>query len=171
MPPQPISRERAQEAVNAANWAIRQGKGVRQGAHMLGITENALQARLRTARSVYGLTPIDRPDPPAIEIEQVAQVKQRIRVKAPSSKDDAPIYRSLGIGDAHDSPELDKARFAWLGKYAADVKPDAVVFIGDIADFDSLSKDALPGSMSDKLRPSYARDLESLEEALSLYRT
>jgi hypothetical protein len=44
------------------------------------------------------------------------------------------------------------------------------VWIGDIADFDSLSRHALPGSMSDKLRPSYARDLESLEEALSLYR-
>jgi hypothetical protein len=169
MPVARMSYERCKEAVDAATRALAQGGSIRQGAALINLTENQLQGRLRAARQYYGLTPT-APEPPTIEFDTTPPAKQRIRVKAPTSRDDSPIYRVLGIGDAHDSPELPKDRFGWLGKYAADIKPDAVVFIGDIADFDSLSKHALPGSMSDKLRPSYARDLESLEEALSLYR-
>lgn len=45
----------------------------------------------------------------------------------------------LVIPDGHAHPNHSNERFTWLGKYIADTKPDIVVDIGDLGDFQSLS--------------------------------
>jgi hypothetical protein len=75
--------------------------------------------------------------------------------------------RVVVIGDAHDSPLLDKSRFEWLGKYVADTKPDFVVQIGDIASFDSVSSHA--NNLENKTKPRIIDDINSLSLALDAF--
>lgn len=102
-----ISYERAKEAVDAASAALLQGLGARQGARRLGITENALQARLRVAKFFYGLEPVGAPNPSAVEFDTSAPVKQRIRVKAPSSRH--PEHQRNLFPQFHRSPHVFRA--------------------------------------------------------------
>lgn len=162
----PLSRIRALEAVRA----VEATGSPSEAAKALGVPRTTIYSRLEAARLSYGITPADKPPQPAIIIPETIS-RPRVRVKAVSSPhQDAPITRVLGIGDLHDSPSLDKERFRWIGRHAAATRPDRVVMIGDIADFDSLSSHAKPGSAAQKLQPSFAAELESLEEAFSLYR-
>ena len=48
-------------------------------------------------------------------------------------------HKVLVIGDTHDSPDIPKDRFYWIGKHIKNTKPDYVVQIGDFGSFDSLS--------------------------------
>lgn len=46
---------------------------------------------------------------------------------------------TLVVGDVHISPNQNLRRATWLGKVIADLKPNRVIFIGDLLTFDSLS--------------------------------
>lgn len=163
----PLSRELAKQAVDAMSLALAEGRSMRSAARSLGLNGGSFWSRLEIAERTYGLIPTPGVAP---VVEEVREAKPRVRIKAIRSPDDIPVYRVLGIGDVHDAPDLDKSRFGWIGKHAAQMNPDAVVFIGDMADFDSLSRHSAPGSITDKLKPSYAADLDSLTEGLSLFR-
>lgn len=174
MPTPPLSRETAQEAVNALQIAIDAGHpypgergrlgAVAVAAGKLGVNATTLNNRIRAARERFGLEP--RPYEPPPE-KPIPHIRPRVRVKAYSSIDEAPTYRVLAIGDTHDGPNLpDKSRFRWMARHAVETKPDRIIQIGDFATFDSLSRHDLPGSLLQKLRPSYGRDMESCEEAL-----
>jgi predicted phosphodiesterase len=98
-------------------------------------------------------------------------VKPRYRVQAISrpSVVDAPIVRVMVLGDPHDKPGRDKRRFIWMGRHAAETKPDYIVSIGDWASLDSLSTHETPGSQGDADRPGFWEELDSLDESLSLF--
>lgn len=106
------------------------------------------------------------PRPPR-EFEFPPAQKLRVSVRAGSSPEGETI-RVCAIGDTHDSPTLPKDRFKWFGRHIAKTRPDKVVQIGDFGDFHSCSSHEPIGSLSAALKPSYRRDLESLEEALGL---
>jgi predicted phosphodiesterase len=99
-------------------------------------------------------------------------VKPRYRVQAISrpSVVDAPIVRVMVLGDPHDKPGRDKSRFTWMGRHAAETKPDYIVSIGDWASLDSLSTHEIPGSAGDADRPGFWEELDSLDESLGLFR-
>jgi predicted phosphodiesterase len=98
-------------------------------------------------------------------------VKPRYRVQAISrpSVVDAPIVRVMVLGDPHDKPGRDKRRFTWMGRHAAETKPDYIVSIGDWASLDSLSTHEVPGSANDAERPGFWEELDSLGESLALF--
>jgi predicted phosphodiesterase len=98
-------------------------------------------------------------------------VKPRYRVQAISrpSVVDAPIVRVMVLGDPHDKPGRDKRRFAWMGRHAAETKPDYIVSIGDWASLDSLSTHEVPGSANDAERPGFWQELDSLDESLAAF--
>jgi predicted phosphodiesterase len=98
-------------------------------------------------------------------------VKPRYRVQAISrpSVVDAPIVRVMVLGDPHDKPGRDKRRFTWMGRHAAETRPDYIVSIGDWASLDSLSTHETPGSAGDADRPGFWEELDSLDESLSLF--
>lgn len=168
MPTVPLSRELAQQAVDAMSYAIRTGKSGRAAARMIGVNNATLWSRVETAKRLYGMEPAtDAPPLELVEVPDVQPEKLRVRVKAARTADEAPVYRVLALGDAHDSPSLpDKSRFKWIARHAIATKPDQIVQIGDFASFDCLSRHAVPGSLAQKLRPSFAHEMESLEEAL-----
>jgi len=94
--------------------------------------------------------------------------KPRIAVKI-SSNPEGEAYRICVIGDTHDAPNLpDKSRFKWIARHIAKSRPDKVVHIGDMGDFESCSTHAHPGSITYNYKPSFKQDMESLEEALTL---
>ncbi|MDQ3024118.1 MAG: metallophosphoesterase, partial [bacterium] len=111
------------------------------------------------------------PTQPAPVAPQPVADKPRIRVKAWTSATppEGPVIRVVAIGDAHDKPGRCKKRFAWLGRFAADMNPDAIVSIGDWASLDSLSTHEVPGSANDAERPPFFEELESLDESLSIF--
>jgi predicted phosphodiesterase len=98
-------------------------------------------------------------------------VKPRYRVQAISrpSVVDAPIVRVMVLGDPHDKPGRDKRRFTWMGRHAAETKPDYIVSIGDWASLDSLSTHEVPGSANDAERPGFWQELDSLDESLAAF--
>jgi hypothetical protein len=98
-------------------------------------------------------------------------VKPRYRVQAISrpSVVDAPIVRVMVLGDPHDKVGRDKRRFTWMGRHAAETKPDYIVSIGDWASLDSLSTHDTPGSANDAERPGFWEELDSLNESLNLF--
>lgn len=74
---------------------------------------------------------------------------------------------TLVVPDAHVAPDQDLSRFASLGKYANDKKPDNVVFMGDFGNFDSLSKwDAGKEASHGK---KYKEDIKACRNALLLF--
>jgi predicted phosphodiesterase len=100
-------------------------------------------------------------------------VKPRQRVKWPSGQwsnvNDAPIVRVMVLGDPHDKPGRDKQRFTWMGRHAAETKPDYVCSIGDWCSLDSLSTHETPGSANDAERPGFWQELDSLDESLAFF--
>lgn len=173
MPPPPISPEKMKQAIEALQAALDAGyryngipSAFQKAAQSIGLDHGTLRHRVYKAQKAGFTVKIPDAEPePVPEIERLA--KPRIRVQATSSSD-APVYRVLGIGDAHDNPGLpDKSRFKWIARHAVATKPDYIVQIGDFADFNSLSRHDAPGSLPQKLRPSYANDMASLEEALA----
>lgn len=169
MPVARISIEVAREAVAAATWALSQGLGARQGAHRLGITENTLQGRLRAAKSYYGLTPEPAP-PPVVEIIEEAPVRQRVRVPVRRQPDETPATRIVAIGDTHQQPGMPVDRWRWIARYVGETRPDKVVHMGDIGEFSSVSSHEKPGTLPQKIRPSFLNDLEAVEEGFAAYR-
>lgn len=119
----------------------------------------------------FGLKPdwgaLVEPDP--IEVPPHRYEKPRIRVKAISDPRDQPVYTVLAVGDFHDKPELSKERATWIGRLAAEKRPDRVVSIGDWADLGSLSTHEAPGSAKHAAMTTFADDLESLDESLSAF--
>lgn len=159
--------EALQAAVDAGYYLLGQPSAYEAAAKALNLDQATFRHRAyRAFEEGYKVVePVQEPEAPIIEKIE----KPRIRIRAHSGSD-APVYRVLGIGDAHDHPGLpDKSRFKWMARHAAAMKPDYVVQIGDFASMDCLSRHDAPGSMGQKNRPSYANDLESLEEALSAF--
>ena len=77
-------------------------------------------------------------------------------------------HKVLVIGDTHDSPKLSQERFAWIGKYIRQSKPDYVIHIGDFASFDSLSFFQKNSTQAGKLKDAFMIDIQSMNKAMYL---
>jgi hypothetical protein len=149
-----------------------------EAARLLGCTPVTVHDRLRAIKRSDGREPDwSRYRPLKDQFSTYEEIhapppaeKPRVRVKAYTNltPPDGPIYRILGIGDAHDKPGRDKSRFTWIGRHAAETKPDKIVSIGDFLSLDSLARHPPPGSERDASRPPFFEELESGEEALAL---
>ena len=164
-----LSRELAQQAVDAMSYAKALGKSGRSASRMLGLNNGTLIARLEVAKNLYGLEPVEAP-PPAVEIISEPILRPRVRVKAATPDNPSPCYRIVAIGDTHQQPGMSTDRWRWLARFVLDEQPDKVVHMGDIGEFGSVSRHEQPGSLPQKLRPSFVADIESVEEGLAVYR-
>mgnify|MGYP001482246591 CR=1 FL=1 len=77
-------------------------------------------------------------------------------------------HKVLVIGDTHDSPDIPKDRFLWIGKHIRKIKPDYVVHIGDFCSFDSLSYFQANDTQQGKLKDAFMVDILSMRTALAL---
>jgi hypothetical protein len=68
----------------------------------------------------------------------------------------------LVIPDSHAHPDHPNDRFTWLGKLIADVKPDVVIDIGDMADMASLCDHATAAEIEGG---RYRRDVDAALDA------
>ena len=75
----------------------------------------------------------------------------------------------LGIGDTHDSPKLDKKRFLWLGRAAAQLGVDRVQHAGDFFSFDSLCRFDGNETLKGKDKPSFEADAQSGHDAMGAF--
>ena len=73
----------------------------------------------------------------------------------------------LVIPDAHARPDTDLSRFSLLGRAICGIRPDKVVCLGDLADFESLSSFDRLGSKQTEGR-RFAAALASVREAQTL---
>lgn len=166
MPP-PVSAEefaRRRAAIEAT------GGNIERAAHMIGLAPHTLVAWHRNNRNrvaaapekprirVAAATPEQPPPPPVRPIYRIAAPR-------PDGKGKTVV---AAIGDAHDSPNLDKARFRWIGRWIADLRPDCVVQIGDMFSFDSLCRYAPNDTLEGKAKPALKQDLASAKEALAV---
>lgn len=173
--PSKLTKEELQRTMDAINKAIRAGYRIGGQPSAIQAASEALKLHPHTTHHRYRVAMAQgyqredmRPLDPVPEIRPLE--RPRVIVRAGAS--DAPLYRVLAIGDAHDSPALpDKSRFRWIARHAAKNRPDYVVQIGDFADFDSLSRHDAPGSLPQKTRPSYNVEMASLEEVLAIFYT
>ena len=178
MPQPPITRAKAEETINGLLAAMKAGhsraQAIVQVALRLGVSTATVYTRLRIDGPINRTFPdlyqrfveADKPEEPR-DVEFQPVPRARVSVRAGSSPE-METMRVCAIGDVHDSATLDKERFKWFGRHIASTRPDKVVQIGDFGDFHSCSSHEPIGSLSAALKPSYRRDLESLEEALGL---
>jgi predicted phosphodiesterase len=145
-----------QEAVDAVDRAPSQV----DAAKILGIPYPTLCSRLRRAKQA-GITPAPKEETPIIEVQAA---KPRVRVKAAAPEGAA--YRVLAIGDAHDSPDIPKDRFYWMGRHAAETGAEWIISIGDFATLDSLNAHIPNDTLQAKQKNPYSDDMASLAEAL-----
>lgn len=73
----------------------------------------------------------------------------------------------LVIPDAHARPDTDLSRFSLLGRAICGIRPDKVVCLGDLGDFESISTHDRPGSKVTENR-RYRDDVDSVIEAQAL---
>ena len=159
-----------------AVWALEQAKGHKtRAAAAIEISQNALVNRLYRAK-LKGITAGGIPEPEPIEkigvppTLGVPDPEQKPTIRVRYMPDDQGSYLVIGIGDAHDSPGIpDKSRFRWLGAFAADIKPDWVVQIGDMFTMDSLCSYERNDSLRGKSKPAFMEDMVSGEAALAAF--
>lgn len=75
-------------------------------------------------------------------VEQLQAELRQLRValaRATTKPANTTPQTHLVIGDSHSDPEVPNDRYRWLGRLIADLKPNAVIDIGDWADMGSLS--------------------------------
>jgi predicted phosphodiesterase len=70
------------------------------------------------------------------------------------------------VGDLHVSPGQDLTRLDWIASHIEETSPDAVVLIGDVCTFDSVSTHDPIGSVQAKSHPTIADDIAVLQETL-----
>lgn len=142
---------------------------ISNAAYHMGRNESTLRSALRKNRPLRVS--------PLLQKNYTLEEENRL-LRLAVSKTEAPAkpriipskgkpFTILAIGDSHDSPALDKDRFRWMGKHAAQMKPDRIVHIGDFASWDSMSMHEERGSLGHSMRPSFKNDLDSCEEAMA----
>jgi hypothetical protein len=72
----------------------------------------------------------------------------------------------LVVGDAHAAPEQNLRRFRWLARQVADLKPDAVIQMGDWYSLDSLCRHSM---LVDRSQERLRDDLEAGGEAVDIF--
>lgn len=77
------------------------------------------------------------------------------------------MSKVLVIGDCHVRPGTDIIRFAYLGNYVVEERPDHIVFIGDFMDCKSLNK--YEKKLSDMNKEDYREDVKYTNGALRLF--
>lgn len=173
MPPKPVS----DEALRGSVEAMRKYGSQKAAAKALGIPRQTLQSRLYLAG--YKDPPKGDNDLLALvdslrgELDQARQsLKDAVRPKFTIRQDNASKtgkIKALVIGDAHDSPLIDKARFEWMGKHARKLKPDLVIQIGDFATLDSLNSHVPNETYYGKAKPTFLADMASFNQALDAF--
>lgn len=194
MAQQSLSKEQALEAVLAVNVALRAGhpgpgtsgsheKGaITIAAEALGLNRCTFQARLRAAK-LYGCEPdfagggVAKPKMKVAAIQQKPEVRISAHPKpreviAAKAYDrvqglTAPRRKVMVIGDAHDSPNLSKDRFRWMGRFANDERPEDIVQIGDFLTLDSLNGHIGNSTFNGRLKGTFLEDMASGNEAMS----
>lgn len=144
--------DRQQKAIDV--WFENQGKPQTELAAMMGIKQSAYQELLAKGRE-KGLTP------------NALKTFNKPKPKQPFKFAIKPLKVTV-IGDLHDKPELDKRRGKWIGRHIAETQPDAVVQIGDIADFESLLTHVGDDTVAGKTKPTFQTDMASLCEMLDV---
>lgn len=152
---------------------LQKGHSGRAIAAELGIAESSV----RNVKNRY--RPREEYSRPIMETVEAVQAKlvqpkePRIEsfysvVKPNVPVSDKPV-RVLAIGDTHDDPGLDKARFRWFGKHAAEIRPDRIIQIGDFADFESASFHSPNDTTQGQHKPRISTDIASLDEAFEMF--
>jgi hypothetical protein len=139
---------------------------LRVAGEKLGIKRNSLHSTLRASEAAF--RPVDwslyrEPELAPVVVDRL--VKPRVRVQA--GKPEGTSYRVLAIGDAHDTPGLSKDRFRWIGRHAAETRPDWIVSIGDFLTLDSLNSHIPNENLQGRAKPAYLADIASGKEALT----
>jgi len=159
----PANKKPPRERVEAALRLVRETGNVSRAAIVLGMPRQSLQTWI----AKYGHW-LDEPPPEPKRAPRVVVTEERPRVRVvPAGK----TLRVLAIGDAHDSPGLPKDRFHWMGRHAADSRPDWVVQIGDFLTLDSLNSHDGNHTLNGRAKPAYLADMASGKEALDAFNT
>jgi len=169
-----FTAEDLQPVVEEYNRLAAQGLAVlgcqKHIANTLQLTHDAVGRRVNVAREL-GLLEHNRSAPKMhVKYSNILLKEQQKKLEMsviPPNKD-IGTYRVLAIGDAHDSPVLpDKSRFRWMGRLCEAARPEYVVQIGDISDFDSLNSHVKNETLSGKQKTPFMTDILSLRAALA----
>lgn len=170
MPPTPLSRELAQQAIDLkAKW------GTWAEAHrQSGIPQTTLYDRAADARQM-GLTPLAATNDAGLlginenlrtEVERLKAllaeaVKPKFTLRNDKYSDHTDLL-AIVMGDAHDSPKIpDKSRFELAGKFAAERKCDLFLSMGDFLDMLSVCFHVPDENYSGRAKPTFLQDIES----------
>jgi transposase-like protein len=177
MPPQPLTRELMQEAVNLLHA---NGGSVTKAAAAAGLKRTTLSSRLSEAQASGIISPTIAVGPSRdpkddiianlrAELESARSknvARPHFTIRQDRTAHSTPI-RVIAVGDMHDSPLIEsKERFEWVGAFAREQKPDLVLQIGDFATLDSLNAHIPNETLDGKLKPSFERDMGSFNLAL-----
>lgn len=139
-------------------------------ARHIGCAESTLRWKLQSGKFV-------RVSPAIKRVSELETEVAALRGKLAEPRENKPrvvpgkaaATRILAIGDTHDQPGMSKDRFRWIGRHAAEWKPDRIIQIGDFASWDSVSAHDQPGTVNHAQRPTFRADLDSCEEAMGVF--
>ena len=97
--------------------------------------------------------------------EEIRHLRMELARETPKRSASSP-QTHLIIGDSHDEPNVAQDRFRWLGKFAADLKPNTIIDLGDFANMGSLSRFDVGKRAAEGKR--YADDIASAIRARKL---
>lgn len=168
MPTIPLAKKLSDETCRKMQEASRQHENRQQAADALGMDRATYSRWLDEANRRF----------PPVTVEQIAAAYSpaapdispretpKYRVIAPEGK----FLRVLAIGDSHDHPGIpDKSRFALMGRYAAEERPDVILHIGDFLDLHSLCSHTREDTYKGKGKPSFEQDIASAAEAMAAF--
>jgi transposase-like protein len=170
---QRLSPELMQEAVNL----VAKHGTVTAAAAALGMPRNTMDSRYQSGRRA-GMLPTEgavEPTDPNIThlveslrrendrlteaLAKASRPKFSVRQDAISESTDLLV---VAMGDGHDSPKIkDKSRFEIAGKFAADLKCDLFISMGDFLDMLSLCFHVPDENYTGRAKPSFIQDIES----------
>lgn len=166
----PVSDEEMQRTL-AAYFA--HGGNATYMAAELGLSRGATQDRVKRLRREGRIREAQQAAQqdytPDIDMIEVPKPRVRVRAYNVSVTKDLPVRRVLAIGDTHWKPGQGVEHMRWIGRYAAESRPDNVVHIGDTLDMESCEFHSAAGSASQMNRPSFQDEISAGEDALEAY--
>lgn len=107
--------------------------------------------------------------PSMIAALQTQRLLDNIRWHRSGSTITPSVHKVMVIPDIHVGVGLTNERMSWMGRYAADKRPEHIIQIGDWGSWDCFSGHEKPGTIRYAAKPTYSQEFSVFHDSMQKF--